>query len=315
MATINPKYRQIKAFVLAVESESFRVAAERLFVTQPSFSALIKELEADLGAPLFEREGRGTRVTEFGERFYESVVAPFAQLESAYMHAKSATLPEQPALSVATLPSLSTGIIGDLVARFHQQQPRVRITLQELKHNQIPGAVVRREVDFGIGTFLEKHPSLRFTTLFQDRLVMIAPPLHPILELSPSWESLRGFDFVLQTGGPTEHGLGASGAAPANILRIEQAPTALAMVRKGLGVTILPATILPSCNVENLIARTMECELASRNIGLIVREGEPLNATAQAFVALLQSMDPTYSLGDRVTPSDTSSASARSKRT
>jgi LysR family carnitine catabolism transcriptional activator len=315
MGTINPKYRQLKAFVLAVESESFRVAADRLCVTQPSFSALIKDLESDLGTPLFEREGRGTRVTAAGERFYQAVAAPLAQVENAYERAKGAGNLAAPSLAVATLPSLSAGLVGDMVARFRGEHPRVRITLFELKHNQIPGAVIRREVDFGIGSFLEKHPSLRFTTLFHDSLVMIAPPSHPILELPPSWESLRGFDFVLLTGGPTEHGLSASGATPANILRIEQAPTALAMVRRGMGVTILPATILPSCHVDGLIVRTMEGELAFRNIGLILRDGEPLSATAREFLEMLNELEAPYSLGERATPSEISSASVRSKGT
>jgi DNA-binding transcriptional LysR family regulator len=313
MGTINPKYRQLKAFILAVESESFRVAADRLFVTQPSFSALIKELEADLGIALFERQGRGTRVTTAGERLYKGIAAPLAGLESAYAQAKAEGAAAEPSLTVATLPSLSAGIIGDMVAQFRRHHARVRITLLELKHNQIPGAVVRREVDLGIGSFLEKHPSLRFTTLFQDSLVMISPPSHPVQQLPPAWQSLRGFDFVLQTGGPTEHGLNASGVAPANVLRIEQAPTALAMVRRGMGVTILPETILPSCNVEGLDVRTMDGELASRNIGLIVRECEPLSATAEAFVAMLDRLDSSYSLGERVTFSEISSARSRSK--
>lgn len=313
MATINPKYRQLKAFVLAMESESFRVAAGRLCVTQPSFSALIKELEADIGIVLFERNGRGTRVTVGGDRFYKALVGPLKEVENVYAQAKALSAVVAPSLTLATLPSLSGGIVGDLVAQFRQNHARVRITLQELKHNQIAGAVASREVDFGIGSFLEKHPSLRFTTLFQDSLVMISTPSHPILNQPPSWQSLRNFDFVLQTGGPTEYGLNASGAAPANILRIEQAPTALAMVRRGMGVTILPATILPFCTVEGLVMRTMEGELASRNIGLIVREGESLTATAEAFVAMLDGFDFSYSLGESETPAEISSAKSRSK--
>jgi len=287
MSAINPKYRQLKAFTLAVETQSFRAAAERLCVTQPSLSTLIKELEADLGLDLFEREGRGSRVTTAGADFYRQIEAPLRQLEDAYATAKSDGSFGTPTLRVATLPSISTGIIAGKVAEFHRCNPRVRITVLEQKHNQIAGAVLRREVDFGIGSFLERHPSLRFTALFQDQLAIVAPPEHPVLRLPPTWNSLTGFDVVLLTGGPTEHGMHMSRAMPANVLRIEQAPTALAMVRKGMGLTILPSTILPSCNLSGLISVTMQGEFASRNIGLIQREGEEIGGTARAFIEML----------------------------
>ncbi len=52
------KFRQIKAFALALENGSFKAAAHILCITQPSFTALIKALEEDLGFKLFERTSR-----------------------------------------------------------------------------------------------------------------------------------------------------------------------------------------------------------------------------------------------------------------
>jgi DNA-binding transcriptional LysR family regulator len=287
MRAINPKYRQLKAFVLAVETGSFRVAAERLFVTQPSFSALIKELEADLGTALFERDGRGSRLTAAGRSFHRDIAEPLEALEQAYARGRARGSPDQPALAVATLPSLASGVIGDKVANFRLKHPRLRITLLEQKHNEIAGSVLQRKVDFGIGSYLEKMQGLAFTPLFRDELVLLAPAGHPIQELEPAWTSLEGFDFVLLTGGPTEHALLASGSTPSNILKIEQAPTALSMVRRGMGVTVLPSTILPSCNTDGLVARAMRGDLAARQIGIIVREGDTLTAAAREFIGLL----------------------------
>jgi LysR family carnitine catabolism transcriptional activator len=287
MRAINPKYRQLRAFTLAVETQSFRIAAERLCVTQPSFSVLIKELESDLGVELFEREGRGMKVTLAGADFYSQIHEPLGELEAAYAKAKAGVGRGEPTLRVATLPSLSTGIVGDKVADFQRRNPRVRITLLEQKHNQIAPAVLKREVDIGIGSFLEPHPSLRFTPLFQDQLAIVALPEHPVLRLPPTWKSLTGFDLVLLTGGPTERGMKMSRATPANVLEIEQAPTALAMVRNGMGLTILPSTILPSCNLVGLVSMPMEGEFASRNIGLIQRDGEKISSSVRAFIEML----------------------------
>ena len=80
---------QIEAFVQVAHHHSFSKAAESLFLTQPSVTARIQSLERDLGETLFERNGRGVRLTEMGASFL-----PFARR----------SLPPYPTL--LTLPSL-----------------------------------------------------------------------------------------------------------------------------------------------------------------------------------------------------------------
>jgi DNA-binding transcriptional LysR family regulator len=65
---------QLETFVLVAQHQSFSKAAEALFLTQPSVTARIQSLERDLGEPLFERTGRGVRLTEAGSSFL-----PYAQ--------------------------------------------------------------------------------------------------------------------------------------------------------------------------------------------------------------------------------------------
>jgi len=97
------KFRQIKAFTLALENGSFKAAAQILCITQPSFTALIKALEEDLGFKLFERTARQCLVTEQGRDFYQRVCRPLEDLEEAYSLTKEEGLGSRGRLKLATV--------------------------------------------------------------------------------------------------------------------------------------------------------------------------------------------------------------------
>ena len=80
----NIKYRSLKAFLLAVETGSFTHAADQLGVTQPSFTALIQDLEKILDLKLFERTTRSISLTAAGQDLHDRVARPIADLEEAY---------------------------------------------------------------------------------------------------------------------------------------------------------------------------------------------------------------------------------------
>ncbi len=82
--TIKIKYRPLKAFLLAVEAHSFTRAAQRLGVTQPSFTALICDLEDSLELQLFERTTRRIALTNAGQDFHDRILRPVTDLEEAY---------------------------------------------------------------------------------------------------------------------------------------------------------------------------------------------------------------------------------------
>src|SRR5437868_4913579 len=101
---LNIKYRQLRGFADLAESGSFKAAADKLSVTQPSLSTLIKELENDLGVTLVARAPGSATLSEAGSEFYEQIKGSLGQLEKAYAFAKAAGKGEYGRLRVATLP-------------------------------------------------------------------------------------------------------------------------------------------------------------------------------------------------------------------
>lgn len=288
MSVVNPKYRQLKAFAMVVECGSFRGAADRLAITQPSLSALVKELETDIGVRLFERTTRRCELTDAGRAFHEDMHGALRQLEDAYRYVKDVGQGVRGSLSLAALPSLAAGVVTRTLGDFRRGHPAVRVHLTEGKNDEILAAVRRGAADIGLGSMWQPDDDLAFEELFQDRMMFVAPAGHPLERLKPTLKMAEKFDLILMNAGPTQNALRESRIAGPPVFEVEHLATAVSMVRSGLGICILPTSVKPVLNLEGLVCRPIEGPLAVRRLGLIVRRGSRPSAAAAAFARLLQ---------------------------
>lgn len=290
MAENHIKYRQIKAFTMVVEHGSFKAAADRLAVTQPSFSALIKELERDVDVVLFDRTTRRCVLTDAGMAFYNQVKTALDQLEDAYRYVKDLGSGHRGRLGLAALPSLASGVITTALARFRREFPGVRIALHERRNDQILDAVRHGDAEIGVGAMWRSDPDLDFAPLFTDRLMIVAPENHPLEKMRPVWKSLEKFDLILMRSGPADHALKVANVRRSPVFEVEHAVTALAMVRQGMGITVLPSSIIPNLNIDGLACIHIQGSLAVRRLGIVNRKGQRLSAPARAFAVMLEAV-------------------------
>ncbi len=283
----NIKYRRLKAFSMVVETGSFKAAADRLAVTQPSFSALIKELESDIEVTLFDRTTRRCVLTDAGLTFYEEIKGALGHLEEAYQYIKDVGKGSRGKLSLAALPSLAAGIVTSKLGEFHRAHPSVRISLSERKNDQILEAVRRGEVELGVGSMWQSDTELSFKPLFTDHLMFVAPEGHPLVDMKPHWNCADKFDLILINAGPTEHALKTSGVTRPAAYEVEHLATALAMVRHGMGISILPSSVIPTLNMDGLVCMPILGQMATRQIGLILKNGTRPSTPVRAFMELL----------------------------
>jgi DNA-binding transcriptional LysR family regulator len=288
MSATNIKYRQLKAFATVVECGSFRGAAERLAVTQPSLSGLIKELEADVGVRLFERTTRRCALTDAGTSFHEDMRGALTHLEEAYRHVKEVGCGSRGRLSLAALPSLAAGIATRTLAGFRRANPAVRIELTEGRNDEVLAAVRRGEAEIGMASMWRADNDLIFQELFADRMMFVAAAGHDIAAMRPTLALAEKFDLILMSAGPTEQALQASDISAPVAFRVEHLATALAMVRHGLGISILPSSVRQVMSMEGLVCRLIEGPLAVRRLGTIVRRGSRLTPAAAVFASLLR---------------------------
>ncbi|MFC9328425.1 LysR family transcriptional regulator [Kitasatospora sp. NPDC057015] len=148
MATL----RQLEYLVTVVDLGSFTRAAEQLHVTQPALSHQMRALERGLGGPLLERLPRGVRLTPTGRAVLPHARAALAEAGRLHAAARCAAGLQGGELEVATVYSVSLGILPPVLRAWRGQHPGVRIRLREYPHaEELRAAMAAGQADLAVG--------------------------------------------------------------------------------------------------------------------------------------------------------------------
>ncbi|AAF84531.1 LysR family transcriptional regulator [Xylella fastidiosa] len=121
--------RHLRCFVVLAEELHFTRAAERLHIEQPPLSRAIKELEDELGATLFDRDRRGTRLTPAGSAFLQDVRRVFAALEQGRENVKAIAAGLQGSLRIAISDGTVDQRLSAFLAHCREEEPEIEIRL------------------------------------------------------------------------------------------------------------------------------------------------------------------------------------------
>lgn len=248
--------RHWQHFLGIAESNSFSQMAARTGLAQPALSRAIRELEAQLGAQLFRRHGRGVTLTPAGELFRrraETILGQIRELPGALSatHEPTGTVSfglPQSMLSVLTIP---------LIAAFRARFPSVRLHVRESTVIQIRDALLSRELEIGVVSSPLIEPQLTTVPLVAEPMVLIGPPgarLGPARPVSLTF--VESLPLILARRPNSirimiEHSLERIGLSPT--VPIETDTTALAeFVRSGFGYSVVP-----SCFVRTPAGRSL----------------------------------------------------------
>ncbi|WP_433243629.1 LysR family transcriptional regulator [Streptosporangium sp. CA-135522] len=148
MATL----RQLEYLVTIVDTGSFTRAAEVLHVTQPALSHQVRALEQSVGGPLLERLPRSVRLTPMGRAMLPHARATLADAERARTAARQASGLEAGELQLATLYSISLGVLPPALRAWRRSHPQVQVRLLEFPHaDQLLAAMVAGQADLAVG--------------------------------------------------------------------------------------------------------------------------------------------------------------------
>lgn len=292
---INIKYRPLKAFLLAAETGSFTQAARRLGVTQPSFTALIRDLEDIVGTRLFDRTTRSLALTDNGRDFLARIERPISDLEEAYRSQGDLAGARRGTVVVGVLPSVALTLAPPTLERLAGTHPGLRVRVVEAHNDELVSLVRTNQVEFAVAALPDHAGDLGFRALVEDRFVAVFPRGHPLARhRSLTWADLVPHELVLLSRGSSiraryDESLAAAVEAPSAATRydVTHMTTATALVRRGLGLALLPRLALPELNLTGLVARTLRDANARRTIGILHRADRALSAAAEAFAAQL----------------------------
>ena len=172
--------RHIRAFLKIAETRNFTRAASDLHVSQSALTVQVQQLEESLGVRLFDRNKRGVTLTAAGKDVFGPLQRLFNDAQNIVEHARDLSSASTGFVSIAALPTVCAGPLPELVRSFLESYPGIRVQISDVIAERVREAVLKREVDFGIGTLHGRDAELHATPLFQDRLVVFTPPGHPL---------------------------------------------------------------------------------------------------------------------------------------
>jgi LysR family transcriptional regulator, benzoate and cis,cis-muconate-responsive activator of ben and cat genes len=173
--------RHLRYFKAVAEQLNFSRAAEKLHVAQPALSRQIRDLEEELGAPLFDRD-HGVQLTDAGRIFLAQTDKILAQVDVAVaaVHEVAAGVGVGE-LIVCNDWRLAGQFVPAVAAEFQRKYPRVELTLRDLRsHDQLAALRVRRaHLGFIVRAVLGRSKELETLLVLRTRLMIVLPVKHP----------------------------------------------------------------------------------------------------------------------------------------
>lgn len=281
--------RTLRYFVEVVRQQSFTRAAEKLFVTQPTISKMLKNLEDELNCTLLIRDGRKLLMTDTGQVVFDrglAILDEFRQLEaelSDINHLNKGVLR-------LGIPPMVGMLMAGPISLFRQRYPGVELKISEGGGLTVQQAVMNGELDLAMTALpVEEENALTTRLLFSHPLCVLVPRSGDWLEqtsVSPQQLAAHPLliyneDFALSR--QLMQLFARYDVKPRIAVRSGQWDFLAAMVQAGVGVAILPEPICRRLDEKTLRWLPLESDLRWQ-LGMIWREGVYLSHSAQAWL-------------------------------
>jgi len=289
----------LRIFVNIYNKRSFSLASRELNISQPTISEHIKNFEAELGTPLFDRLPRTIIPTKAAEAIYPKAVHILEEAESIMEAVQSSSDNISGLLKVGSSTIPGTYIIPRAAGSFQKQHPGVSFEVIISDSSNITNKILNHELILGITGAITEKSKLNYIPFATDSLVLAAPYDY-ITESSISKEKLAELPIVMREDGSgtrkaTEEHLTQSGIKPSdlNIVGILGSTSAV----KEAVVSGLGASIFSKLSIENELKNRTFREIPVRGLEMkrhfytVTHKRRQLSSPYSQFMESLLSKD------------------------
>jgi DNA-binding transcriptional LysR family regulator len=284
---------QLEVLIAVVEAGGFSGAAKKLYMSQPSVSNHIRNLEISLGVPLVQRSTKGARTTPAGDVAVAHARKVFELLESLQHAAAGFQGLEAGRLSIAGTTTLGTYLLPRLLAEFAERAPKVVCQIRVGNEDTVENWLLDGEVALGLCADTPREEQLVAQPMFSEAMVLVAPPGTPLAGRVVRPKDLAGQRFLLRELGSAtrrqqEAALRSWGLDAADQWDLWGPDTLKEAVHAGLGLTLLSEHVTArERSSGTLVALEVDPPAPRRTVYLVRRADRALTPPEQAFVALV----------------------------
>lgn len=295
MSRNNPTFLDFQAVLILAETQSFRLAAERLDISPSALSRQITSLETRLHSRLFDRDTRNVEVTVAGRAFARVAERMVNTVEDGIAEFESFRSAREGQVTIAGLPSVTASLLPDILSNFSKDHPKISLRIMDALSGDVLDAVEAGTADIGFtaGTATARA-RLSFEPLITDAFVALGLPDGPLAEdRAYKWTDLIKMPQIAMATGTSVRELVdgtclRSGTTLLPRFEVSHLSTAGALVSAGLGIAVLPRLTLKVLRTEGLVTREISDFGARRRIGLVRRTGRSLSPAATSFLRYIK---------------------------
>jgi DNA-binding transcriptional LysR family regulator len=284
--------QHIRAFLAVANSGSFAKAAIELNLSPSALTVQIQQLEEWLGVTLLERSPRQVSLTAAGQNNRGPMEKLLLDLDNIVSGSRDLAALRRGVVTIAALPSLCSGALPPILKTFREQFPGVEVRLRDVVAQRIDALVRDGDVDFGVGVRARVNHGLDFQVVMVDRLSLFVPAHHALAKRSSvNLSDLAGEPIILTSRDSSvrervEHLFSEEGLTLTPGLEANYMSTVMALVRQGLGMTLLPESADEGRG--DLVQVRIEHAGVNREIGVITRAGLGLSPAAARFIEIMK---------------------------
>lgn len=291
--SINISAHVLRAFLALADSRHFTRAAERCNLSQSAFSQLIRKLEEEAGAPLFNRTTRNVTLTAEGELFAERARRLLADIEASFADLKDRAAGRKGRVSVAALPSLAANMLPNIFAAYRKRSPGVTLELFDGLSDRCLECLRDGRVDFALTAPGPRLAEFASRLILSEGFYLVCRRDHPLASKSKvQLQDLGGFELIhlARVSSVRQHVEPALGKMSVRYsgFEVEQLATVAGLIAAGLGISLLPEMTLFQFSRPELVAIPVEAKNLARPIFVVQRKDMALSPSADILLRMIE---------------------------
>ena len=285
--------RHLKIFIEVYEKKNMTMAAESLYVSQPSVSQAIKELEEDYGTRLFERYPKMLYPTPQGDllyRYAKQIAGLYEEAEREVGNTLGSGI-----INIGANISAGTVLVRNYIDSFHRLYPDVKVGVKVMGSSRLVEMIRDHSIEFAIMEDLVHDTTLIQEQFYNDRIVIIASPDNPLSKRrSLKTDDLIGSDFLLREKGvgvrdKFDYMVKLRGYDIEPLWECANTRALINAAKAGYGLAVLPyLLVMEESEKGEIVILNVQDDFLNRNLNLVYHKDKIFNQWTQELMNIIR---------------------------
>ena len=285
--------KQIRYFIATADFGQISQAAKEFNISQSTVTASIRQLEEEVGMPLFERLPSGVSLTNEGARFLQHARNIMAAVNEAVQTPLSTEINLSGSIRVGITTTVAGYFMPKLYVRFTRSYPNLKLEMIEASRPEVEKSLLKGDLDIAVilVSNLGDKQHLKFETLVRSKRRLWLPSNHPLLEAKTiTFGDVAKESYVMLTSDEADQTAGKywmpTGLSPKTIFTTSAVEAVRSMVAAGVGVTILSDMVYRPWSLDGQRIETVILgrDIPTMDVGLVWNPDNQMSPMTKAFM-------------------------------